>query len=204
MTESRGSAVYEWDSSYEDDRAPWDLGRPQPALIGVADSGEITSPVLDSGCGSGEHALMLAERGHEVVGIDIAPRAIERAQEKAAQRGIGATFLVGDVLALDHLGRRFETVIDCGVFHVFDDPERVRYVRSVASILRPGGILFLLCFSEHTAGDQGPRRVTQAEIRTAFEDGWDVEEIWPARIEVLGHWFPEMPHGWLARILRTE
>ena len=190
-----------WDSAYTTDSAPWDIGRPQPVFVELADSGEMTSPILDSGCGSGEHALMLAERGMEVLGIDVAPTAIRRAQAKAAERGVRATFVVGDVLELDRLGRTFATVIDSGVFHTFDDPDRPRYVASLAAALRPGGILHLLCFSEHTPGEWGPRRVTQAELRAVFADGWQVERITAAQFEVLPGIVREPPQAWLARIV---
>jgi hypothetical protein len=101
------------------------------------------------------------------------------------------------------LGRTFATVIDCGVFHVFDDADRFRYVASLAAVLEPGSVLHLLCFSEHTPGTTGPRRVTQAEIRAAFADGWTVERIQPSRLEVREEYAPEPAHGWLAKIVRT-
>ena len=192
-----------WDWAYTSNSAPWDIGRPQPVFVDLADAGEMASPVLDSGCGSGEHALMLAERGMEVLGIDVASTAIQRAQAKAAERGVRAEFVVGDVLELERLGRTFATVIDSGVFHTFDDPDRLRYVASLAATLRPGGILHLLCFSEHTRGEWGPRRVTQAELRAAFADGWQVERIKAAQFEILPGTAEEPPHAWLARIVRT-
>jgi SAM-dependent methyltransferase len=191
-----------WDAVYADDSAPWDIGRPQAAFVRTADAGEVRSPVLDSGCGTGEHALMLAARGHEVTGIDLSATAIERARRKAAQRGLDATFVVGDVLELDALERRFATIVDNGVFHVFDDADRERYVRSLGDACEPGGVLHLMCFSEHTPGTAGPRRVTQSELRTAFADGWTVERIEPAEIEVRPDWASVPAKAWLARIVR--
>lgn len=201
MTHGSEGPLLDWNSAYVDNWAPWDIGRPQPVWIDIAD--EITSPVLDSGCGTGEHALMLAERGHEVVGIDISPRAIELAREKATQRGLDADFRVGDVLELDRLERRFATVIDSAVFHVFGDVDRARYIKTLASVLDPGGILFLLVFSEHTPGADGPRRVTQAELRMAFANGWDVRQIEPALIDVREDYGLDPARAWLARIART-
>ena len=191
-----------WDDAYTQGWAPWDIGRPQAVFVRLADAGEFTSPVLDSGCGSGEHALMLAERGLEVLGVDVAPTAIGLAREKAILRGLSAEFEVGDVLALDRLGRRFATVVDSGVFHTFDDADRPRYVASLASAIEPGGVIHLLCFSEETPGDWGPRRVTQAELREAFEDDWTVERITRERFDVR-EGFADGPHAWLARIVRT-
>lgn len=192
-----------WDEAYTQGWAPWDIGRPQPVFVRLADAGEFVSPVLDSGCGTGEHALLLAERGLEVLGVDVAPTAIGLAREKAAQRGLSVEFEVGDVLALDRLGRRFAAVLDSGVFHTFDDADRARYVASLASVLEPGGAIHLLCFSEHTPGDWGPWRVTQAELREAFADGWNVDRIDPARFDVR-EGFADQPHAWLARIVRTR
>jgi SAM-dependent methyltransferase len=193
----------DWDRAYTKPWAPWDIGRAQPAFVALADAGEIRSPVLDAGCGTGENALMLAARGMEVVGIDLAPTAIARATAKATARGLNAEFVVGDVLELARLGRGFATVIDSGVFHVFDDVERARYVGALASVLEPGGRLHLMCFSELTPGTEGPRRVTQAELRSAFGDGWDVERIEAATFEVTD-WIQPAPRAWLAKVRRTD
>jgi SAM-dependent methyltransferase len=192
-----------WDSAYTQGLAPWDIGRPQPVFVRLADAGEISSPVLDSGCGTGEHTLMLAQRGMEVLGVDVAPTAIGLARAKAAERELRANFEVGDVLALDRLGRTFATIIDSGVFHTFDDTDRSRYVASLASVLEPGGVIHLLCFSEHTPGDWGPRRVTQAELRAAFAEGFEVERLEAARFEVREEFHDEAPHAWQARIVRV-
>jgi SAM-dependent methyltransferase len=192
-----------WDTVYQQDQAPWDIGRPQAVWIRLADAGEITSPVLDSGCGTGEHTLLLASRGMDVLGVDVSRTAVDRARQKAADRGLDADFQVGDVLALHHLGRSFATIIDSGVFHVFSDADRIRYVHSLASVIQQGGVLHLLAFSELTPGERGPRRVTQAELRAAFADGWEIQRIEAAELEVRPDWSQEAPRCWLARIVRT-
>jgi SAM-dependent methyltransferase len=192
-----------WNQSYADDLAPWDIGHPQPILVRLIHAEAIRSPVLDSGCGTGEHTLLLAERGLEVLGVDLSPIAIDRAREKAARRGVRAEFAVGDVLELDRLDRRFATVIDSAVFHVFDDGDRARYVASLASVIEPGGVVHLLAFSDKVPGEAGPRRVSQAELRDAFADGWEVERIDEAFVEVRPDWVMQRPHAWLARIVRT-
>lgn len=160
---------------------PWEIGKPQPAFVEVAD--RVKGSVLDAGCGTGENALFFAGRGHKVTGIDFLSNPIEKAKRKAAERGLRATFLVFDALALKDLPEVFDSAIDSGLFHVFSDEDRARYVAGLASVLKPGGRLYLLCFSDEEPGTQGPRRVTQREIRAAFSDGWDVEEIRPSRFE---------------------
>ncbi len=156
---------------------PWDIRRPQPEFITLVEKGEIRGSVLEVGCGTGENALFLAASGHEVWGIDSAPTAIEKAKAKALERGLDATFRVLDALNLQMLGRVFDTVIDSGLFHVFSDEERPVFRNSLDSVLRTGGTYFMLCFSEREPGSWGPRRVTQAEIRSIFRDGWKINFI---------------------------
>jgi SAM-dependent methyltransferase len=208
MTSPPIGRAAEWDRAYSGGRwAPWDIGRAQPAFVALADAGEIGSPVLDSGCGTGENALLLAERGLDVVGVDIARSAIAQARVKAAERGRSLEFLVGDVLNLVQVtggtGKpRFASVVDSGCFHVFDDAERARYVHSLAAVVRPGGVVHLLCFSDQVPGTLGPRRVSQAELRSAFADGWTVERIADASFDVNPDFSLRKPHAWMARIVR--
>ena len=127
-----------WNSVYEGS-PPWDIGRPQPDFVRLADAGKLHGQVLDVGCGTGEHVMLAANHGAEAMGVDVAELAIERARAKAEERGISAMFEVGDVLHLDRLGRQFDVITDSGVFHVFDDEERPVYVNSLSSALRSGG-----------------------------------------------------------------
>jgi SAM-dependent methyltransferase len=163
-------------------QAPWDIAGPQPALVKVAD--QITGSILDAGCGTGENALHFAARAHDVTGIDFLEVPIDRAKQKARDRGLTANFLVMNALALDGLRERFDTVIDSGLFHVFDDDDRQRYVGGLATVLSPGGKLYLLCFRDDEPGTHGPRRVSRPELEQAFADGWEIESIEPARFEV--------------------
>jgi len=174
-----------WDEAYSGDGPPpWDIGRPQPAFVRLAEWGLLAGRVLDSGCGTGEHALLAAAHGAAAVGVDVSGRAIARARAKAAERGLAARFETGDVLRLGDLGLIFDVVTDSGVFHVFDDEDRVRYVASLASVLRPGGSCYLICFSDRQPGEAGPRRVSQDELRAAFSDGWAVASIEAEAFEV--------------------
>jgi cyclopropane fatty-acyl-phospholipid synthase-like methyltransferase len=168
----------DWDTVYVADAPPpWDIGRPQSAFLRLAESGVLSGRLLDAGCGTGEHTLMAAAHGADVVGVDVSPAAIARARAKAAERGLSARFEVGDALDLGQLGATFDTVIDSGLFHVFDDEGRGRYVTSLASVLQPGGTCYLMCFSDLQEGTIGPRRVRQDEIVSAFSDGWTVTGI---------------------------
>ncbi|MFO0954186.1 MAG: class I SAM-dependent methyltransferase [Isosphaeraceae bacterium] len=170
-----------FESSYQG-KPPWDIGKAQPILVGAAD--RVTGSVLDAGCGTGENALFFAERGRPVLGIDYLEGPVREARRKAAERGLDAEFQVVDALDLASLDRRFDSVIDSGLFHVFSDEDRARYVAGLAHVLKPGGRLFLLCFSDEEPGTQGPRRVTRQDLLAAFSNGWEVEEIQPVRFEV--------------------
>jgi SAM-dependent methyltransferase len=193
-----------WDDSYTGSAPPpWDIDRPQPAFVRLADRGLLTGRVLDAGCGTGEHTLLAAARGADAVGVDIAPRAIERARAKAAERGITARFEVGDVLDLGGLGLTADTVIDSGVFHVFDDESRIRYVASLASVLRSGGTCYLMCFSDRQPGDFGPRRIRQEELRDAFSDGWTFQDIEADTFEVNRDFGMSAAQAWRATIQRN-
>jgi len=180
---------------------PWDIGRPQQVYVDLAQTGQMRGSVLDVGCGTGEHALYFAQLGLEVWGVDSAPAAIKKAQEKSSERGVNVTFRVADALKLQELGRTFDTAIDSGLFHVFSDEERLLFVRSLASVLKPGGLYYLLCFSDQGAtGGPGPRRVSQAEIYEAFRGGWSVNEIRATRFETTLR--EEGMPAWFAAIMR--
>jgi cyclopropane fatty-acyl-phospholipid synthase-like methyltransferase len=187
-------------------QAPWDIGRPQKPFSDAAD--RITGSVLDAGCGTGDTALFFAGRGHKVTGIDFLEEPIQRARRKAAERGLPINFFVMDALALKDLPELFDNVIDSGLFHVFSDEDRKRYVEGLATVLKPGGRLFLLCFSDEEPGTQGPRRVSKKELHDAFAEGWRIESIEPTRAEVRPDFkditFSEGgPRAWFAVIRRV-
>jgi SAM-dependent methyltransferase len=190
-----------FESAYRNGVPPWDIGRPQPAIVRLTEQGLIAGDVIDLGCGTGENTLYLVSRGLTVVGVDAAPTAIALAHEKARTRGTEATFVVADALALETLERTFDVGIDCGLFHTFSDGDRVRFERSIHRTLRAGARYVLLCFSENQPGEFGPRRVTQAEIRATFATGWTVDSIVAERFAA------RLPGGgaeaWLAILSRA-
>ncbi len=190
----------DFDALYDQGTPPWDIGRPQRAFVVLADAGEIRGRVLDVGCGSGEHALMAAAMGLDATGIDTAPTAIRQAREKAARRSLTVRFEVSDALDLPSFGQRFDTVLDCGLFHLFDDEQRLRFVDALGAVVVPGGCYSMLCFSEREPGDRGPRRVRREEILDCFDGGWRVDSIEETRLETT--WSPEGVQAWLARCRR--
>jgi ubiquinone/menaquinone biosynthesis C-methylase UbiE len=173
-----------FDEAYEA-TPPWEIGRPQPALMELFDAGEVTGSVLDVGCGTGELAMLAASRGLPSVGVDSSPRAIAIARQRAAARAIaGASFEVGDALDLSFLDDMFDTVLDSGVLHVFGDEDRARYVESIRCVLNPGGRYHLLVFSDAQPGAWGPRRVRREEFDEIFAVGWQLLRVEATQFEL--------------------
>ncbi|HVX14849.1 MAG TPA: class I SAM-dependent methyltransferase [Pirellulales bacterium] len=188
-----------------DGKPPWDIGKPQPAFVEVAD--QIVGSVLDVGCGTGENALFFAARGRRVTGVDFLEQPLADAKRKAHERGLDATFLLMDALHLQGLSESFDSIIDCGLFHVFSDDDRASYVTSLGHVAKPGTRLFLACFSDKEPPGDGPRRVSQAELRAAFSEGWLVESIHATRFEIRPdrpdlHFSPEGPYAWFCVVRR--
>jgi SAM-dependent methyltransferase len=192
-----------WDASYLDGPAPWDLGRPQPAVVRLAARGAFRGPVLDAGCGTGENALHLAALGLPVLGVDVAGTALAVARQHAADRGLAAEFAAADALHLERLGRRFATVLDCGLFHSLDADERRTYLASLASVTEAGAILHVLCFAD-TGPDAGPHPVSRDALSGAFAvgTGWELAAVEPERIGTRFHDEDGAP-AWLATARRV-
>jgi SAM-dependent methyltransferase len=192
-----------WDASYHDGPAPWDIGRPQPAIVRLASERRLVAPVLDAGCGTGEHALHVASLGPSVLGVDVAETAIAIARAKAAERGVEVELAVADALRLERLGRTFATVLDCGLFHTFDEQERSRYAASLATVTEPAATLYVLCFSD-VGPDLGPHPVGREALGATFGrgTGWKVVAIEPDRIQTRFH--ADGAPAWLATIERTR
>jgi len=196
--EVRGAG--DFDSVYRRGVPPWDIGRSQPAFAELAERGLLAGRVLDAGCGTGEHALLAAALGLEATGVDVAAAALAIARAKARDRGLEARFVQLDALVLSSLGERFDTVLDCGLFHSLGDGDRPRFVTELRASMPAGGHYYLLCFSDRQGGDWGPRRIRQDEIRDSFAGGWTVDSIQPATIDITID--PHQAQAWLAVITR--
>lgn len=172
----------DYEQVYRRGRIPWDLGEPQPALGELVDAGWCTGTVLDAGCGTGELALDLAARGHQVLGVDLARSAIERARHKAAARGLAVRFHAADVTESAG-GEVVDTVLDSGLLHCLPAPAQRRYLDVLRRVCRHGGRVAVLCFADrrgaHTP-DLG--RLSEEWLRELFDDGWTIDELMPADI----------------------
>lgn len=187
----------DWDATYVA-TPPWDIGRPQQPFVDLVERGAVRGRVLEIGCGTGEHALLAAAHGCDALGVDVAPRAIDRARAKAHDRGLDARFLVHDALDVAALGETFDTVLDCGLLHVLDARDRTRLAGAVRAVLAPGGSLHLLCFSDRVPGDSGPRRLSRADLHDTFSGDLVIASLDEAWIEATIT--PEPIPAWLAHV----
>jgi len=161
---------------------PWEIGRPQATVVELAECNAFLGRVVDVGCGAGDNAVFLAGRGHDVIGVDLAERAIERANEKIAGLARAPRFFVADALDLRKLNCTFDTVLDCGFFHTLTDEGRAQYLKSLGDVLPPGAALHMLCFSDEEPDWGGPRRLSRQELEE-LGHGFFLEELSRCRFE---------------------
>lgn len=163
----------DFDSAYENYKAPWVIGEPQSAIVKLEKDGWIGGSVLDIGCGAGEHTIHLARLGYQVLGIDASIPAIEYARANAERLGVPARFEVAD--ALKPGLKQYDTVLDSALFHIFDAVDRKKYLASLRSVCKIGGLVHVLALSDEGPGF-GPE-VSDTIIREAFSTGWNVEDL---------------------------
>ncbi len=169
-------AFSRFEEFYRSTTPPWVIGEPQPAIVELERSGLIRGKVLDVGCGTGEHTILLTRLGYDVLGIDFAPQAVEQARRNAEAKNVDARFEVADAMNLGD-EPSYDTIVDSALFHIFDDTDRPKYVASLHNACRPGGIVHVLALSDAGRGF-GPQ-VSDEVIRQAFADGWVLESLDP-------------------------
>jgi SAM-dependent methyltransferase len=159
-----------WNESYASGQLPWDTGQPEPLLVEFVTSGAVTpGPTLEIGAGTGTNAIWMAERGFDVLGVDVSPLAVERANAKMEGHALRCRFAACDFLAAPAPAVPFQFVFDRGCFHVFDEPdERRRFAEQVADALGPGGLWLSLIGST-----EGPSR----EVTLAIEPTLEIVEL---------------------------
>lgn len=198
-------ADHDWNARYAAGELPWDTGTPDEHLVALVSAGAIAKGrTLEVGCGTGTNALWLAERGFDVLGVDLSPLAIDKARAKAAAgKPLACRFEVVDFLAAEPAGGPFDFVFDRGCFHVFDDGEvRARFAARVAALLAPGGQwLSLIGSTEGGARDTGPPRRTARDVTAAMEPVLEIVELRSVYFEAL---LESPPRAWLCRARRRD
>lgn len=164
-------------------RPPWSLGEPQPEIAALIEQGRVHGDVLDAGCGEAALSLHLAASGHNTVGLDASPTAIELARAHAAQRKLtNAAFEVADISSFSGYDGRFNTIIDSTLFHSMPAELRDGYQRCIVRAAAPGASYFVLVFDRAGMPDGPANPVTEDELRAVVSKYWVVDEIRPARI----------------------
>ncbi len=169
-----------WNESYASGQLPWDTGQPEPLLVEFVNSGAVNpSRALEIGAGTGTNSIWMAERGFDVLGVDISPLAVERAGAKMAGRALRCRFAALDFLEAPPPDGTFQFVFDRGCFHVFDEPgERQRFAAQVAAVLAPGGLwLSLIGSTEGPPREIGPPRRTAREVALAIEPALEIVDL---------------------------
>ncbi|WP_198047014.1 class I SAM-dependent methyltransferase [Kutzneria sp. 744] len=174
----QGQSVTYSGSDQQLDTIPWRLDGPQPVVVELADNGEFTGPVLESGCGLGDNALFLAERGYQVTAFDAAPTAIEQDRAKAAERGLKVDFVVADATTLDGIEGGFNSVLDSAMMHCLTDEQRVDYLTALHAVCNPGALLHILCFPDLIeALFPLPGHTDEASLRRDLGRHWRVDRM---------------------------
>jgi 2-heptyl-1-hydroxyquinolin-4(1H)-one methyltransferase len=182
---------FDFDPAYRGDapqfglgtRPPWSLGEPQPEIAALIEQGKVHGDVLDAGCGEAAVSLHLAALGHNTVGLDASPTAIELARAEAAKRGLpNATFEVADISSFTGYDGRFDTIIDSTLFHSMPVELRDGYQRSIVRAAAPGASYFVLVFDRAGMPESPANPVTEDELRQVVSKYWAIDEIRPARI----------------------
>jgi len=131
--------------------------------------------VLDVACGEGRNSVWLAERGCEVLGVDISPLALEKARHLAAKRGVSVTFVEADIRDWQWQPEAFDAVV-CLFIQFAAPQDRGHLFEGFKTTLKPGGVLLLQGYTpkqvEYKTGGppQAEHMYTEAMLGAAFAD----------------------------------
>lgn len=159
-----------WEQRYQDGKTGWDLGQPAPPFVALLASDQAPPPgrIAVLGSGSGQDALLFADRGFEVVGFDLAPTAIAIATQTAQDRHLSVQFLHRDIFNLEpEFANSFDYVLEHTCFCAIAPALRPDYVQLVHWLLRPGGELIAL-FWAHAMPGGPPFGATVEELQQRF------------------------------------
>lgn len=159
---------------YRTGRPRWDTGITPPEVVRTVESIP-PGRALDLGCGTGTNAIYLAQRGWEVVGVDMVSKAIAQARAKAARARVNVDFLQGDVTRLERVQGPFDFALDIGCFHALDAAGRQRYTRQLAQLVRPGGQFLLYAFD--TPYRSGGLAISEASLRQLFSPAFELTRV---------------------------
>jgi len=192
----------DWDERYESDDTPWDSGIPSRELFRVIEEyGMAPCRALELGCGTGTNAVALAERGFEVTAVDCAPRALHAAREKADHASVSINWIEADVQNFGTGFQAFDFVFDRGCYHCCRRTDLAGYKQTLMNVTRAGSRILILAGNANEQTEQGPPRVTEAEIRSELGDRMQIVFLREFRFEDAGG--AQGPLGWSVLLERT-
>ena len=165
---------------------PWESDAPSmipqfDQLLALVEETRAVPPgsALDLGCGTGRWSVRLAERGWQVVGVDVVPRAIDAARHRAEQAGVDVTFKEGDVAALRaaSVGSNFNLLLDMECLNWLSDSDRSRMAQEVDEVAAPDATLLLLVWARARRGPL-PTGADRQDLETTFS-GWRITDEHP-------------------------
>src|SRR5215217_4387935 len=129
---------------------------------------------LELGCGTGRWSVELARRGWQAVGVDVVPKAIELARQRARDAGADVAFVHGDVTALCDAGLSagFSFLLDIECFNWLNDAQRFSVGREVNAVASAEATMLLLVWSRARRGPLPPG-ANRDDLTTAF-CGWRI------------------------------
>ena len=172
------------------EKIPWNFEAPPDELVELIVKGRIKPcKAIDLGCGIGNYALYLAERGFEMTGVDSSPSAIEIAKENAKERNLECEFLVMDVLgSFDKFQGTFDFVYDWLLLHHIYPEKRNSYCENVNKILKAEGKYLSVCFSEEDRqfGGSGKYRKTSLGTTLYFSSEKELRDLFDPVFQIKG------------------
>jgi SAM-dependent methyltransferase len=171
----------DWESRYQTHDMPWEKGEASPGLVDflAAHSHLPRGTVLVPGCGTGHDARAWAAAGFAVTGCDIAPSAIQLAEEKTAAAGLSAKFILGDFLSDDAKGP-YDWIFEHTLFCAIDPARRGDYVSALVERLEADGNYLAVNYLIPDT-DGPPFGTTRAELMDRFSPHFDLQSEWVPR-----------------------
>jgi len=180
----RDDLPVDWDARYRTEDTPWERGEPAPPLVEYLEGRTLSGQALVPGCGLGNDARYLAARGCSVVGVDISPIAIQKAQAQPLPLGADVSFQLCDFLDPQNgLPREaFDLVFEHTCFCAIDPLRRQDYAAAIHRHLKPGGQLLAILFTDLDDEDGPPYPVLHHEVEAHFSPRFSIERHWrPSR-----------------------
>lgn len=157
------SKVKHWDNMYEMplERIPWEIQNAPKELKEVIEKRIISGgTALDVGCGTGNYSFYLANYGFSVIGLDFSEKALQIAKGRNKKLYLSVNFVKGDATKLRQIFRdnSFDFILDYSLLHHIHPSMTNRYAKQFTHLLKKGGKLLLVCYSEKDGFARGNQK----------------------------------------------